>query len=72
MFRFSADSPDRVFAKTTPADPEVECVLRTGGPVDPADFPTVFQAAGLSEERRMYLSRQVRQYVRQNAQHDFC
>ena len=72
MFRFSSDSPDRVFAKTTPADPEVEVVLRKGGPVDPAEFSTVFPAVGLSVERQTYLSPQVRQYVRQNAQHDCC
>ena len=68
IFRFSSDSPDRMYLKETLDDVEIEVVLRTCSRVDSAEPSTVLPEAGLSVERQAYLSRQFCQYVRLNGQ----
>ena len=65
-FRFSKDEPGRVYFKVSNSSPEQSLMLLKNGAILPpaSRLPAKVHPAGLSEERRQYLYREIRQFCK--------
>ena len=73
-FRFSSEYPGYVFVKKGADDNEVKIDLlkKRSTALNITGLPTVLPDAGFSAERKKYLYRTLRQYVRPVNQENFC
>ena len=69
-FRFTEDEPGVVYCKESVSSPEQRFVLLKNGAVIPpvAVLPEQIKPEGLSEERKDYLYREIRQFCRQGTE----
>ena len=67
-FRFSNDSPGRVFCKRYVDSEEVEFdLLRDPTKLPPYTLPPIINPAGLDSERKNYLYKEIRQFCKPNS-----
>ena len=67
-FRFSNDSPGRVFCKRYVDSEEVQFdLLRDPSKLPPCTLPPIINPAGLDLERRSYLYKEIRQFCKPNS-----